>query len=243
MPRSLPVVPCVALVLALASGCGGGGSSEPAVVAHVGGRAVTSAQLDRTVAHFAREARLEGKDFPAEDTPAFRRTRDRLLALLISRAELEAAAARLGVHVTGAQVTARLGAAPADPDAVGDTGFLRDTARAQLILEAVFPRVTAGVAVGDAEVRAYYRSHRALYGASPFASVRAAIRSQLLGQRRNAALQRWEAETRRQLAPTVTYAKGYGPPKDEPAMSGVRPRTWPAKYDQQLLTNRSLPST
>jgi hypothetical protein len=210
--RRAALVPCAALAL-LAGGCGGGGDSEPAVVAHVGARPITRVQLATTVQHFQQEARAEGHSFPAEGSPAFLRLRRTLLGLLVSQAQEEQAAARLGVHVTRRQVSKRLArsGAAADPDAAGsDQAFVRATIRAQLVRERVFPRVTLRVTVPDTAVSAYFRSHRTLYGSSTFAAVRTAIRGQLLAQRRNAAMQRWLAAAHRLPA---TYAKGFGPPQ------------------------------
>jgi hypothetical protein len=45
-------------------------------------------------------------------------------------------------------------------------------------------------------VHAYYGSHRALYGTTPFVRVAPAIRSQLLSARKNAVLTRWLAKVR-----------------------------------------------
>ena len=45
-------------------------------------------------------------------------------------------------------------------------------------------------------VRAYYQTHRKLYGSTPYARMAAAIHSQLLAQRRNAVLTEWLAKVR-----------------------------------------------
>jgi transposase InsO family protein len=59
--------------------------------------------------------------------------------------------------------------------------------------------VTGGIKVTDAEVRRYYEQHRALYGSQTLGQVREGIRSQLLGERRNAAMKRWLAQVTRDL--------------------------------------------
>jgi hypothetical protein len=132
----------LALACAVLAGCGGGDKA----VAHVGGEPVTEKKLDAVVAHFRDEARREGKQFPAEGSPAFRLTRNRLLGLLVYRTELEQAARRLGVAVSDDAVSRRLPASQSgeDGDLAGDS-FPRDTVRAQLLFEGIFRRVTRDV--------------------------------------------------------------------------------------------------
>jgi SurA-like protein len=134
------------LALACAALAGCGGNSDKAV-AHVGGEAVTEKQLDAVVAHFRDEARREGRSFPDEGSPAFRRTRNQLLKLLVYRTELEQAARRLGVTVSDDDVSRRLPAIQnggEETELSGDT-FPRETVRAQLLLEGIFRRVTRDV--------------------------------------------------------------------------------------------------
>ena len=137
-------VALLALACAVLAGCGGGGDKA---VAHVGGDAVTEKQLDAVVAHFRDEARREGKSFPDEGSPAFRRTRNQLLKLLVYRTELEQAARRLGVTVSDDDVSRRMPAAQnggEETELSSDT-FPRETVRAQLLFEGIFRRVTRNV--------------------------------------------------------------------------------------------------
>jgi hypothetical protein len=64
-----------------------GGDGNP-TVARVDGQPITRNQLSAVVDHFRLEAKGEGKPFPDEGNAAFRRLRNRLLALLVYRAEL-----------------------------------------------------------------------------------------------------------------------------------------------------------
>jgi len=169
-------------------------------VATVAGHEISGNELELTVEHFQEEADREGRPFPAKGTQGYRQVEKLALCLLVDRASIEAAAARIGVHVTDAQVEARLTAGNGE-DEDGESGaeaeaFLRATARNQLITEGVFRKVTAGVLVRPGDVRAYYRDHRALYGGTPFARVAPAIRSQLLSARKNAAMAGWLAKVR-----------------------------------------------
>ena len=86
-----------------------GGDGDP-VVARVAGEPIRKSQLESVVHHFRLEAEAEGRPFPAESTPEGRRARNRLLGLLVYRAELRNAARRLGIQVTRVQVLRRLNA-------------------------------------------------------------------------------------------------------------------------------------
>jgi hypothetical protein len=58
--------------------------------------------------------------------------------------------------------------------------------------------VTGGIKVTEADVRRHYE-HRSLYGSQTLDQVREGIRSQLLGEQRNAAMERWLAQSAREL--------------------------------------------
>jgi SurA N-terminal domain len=192
----------VALVaLAIAAVVRGNGGGDKTVQT-VGGHKITQHDLELTVEHFHEEADREGKPFPAKGTDGYERVEKIALGLLIDQAAIQAAAARIGIHVTEPQVDARAGAGSGESEEGGDTrvqaevSFGRATVRTQLITEAVSRKLTAGLSVSAAEVRAYYRAHRSRYGVTPFERIAPAIRSELLSARRNAALAHWLARVR-----------------------------------------------
>jgi sugar phosphate isomerase/epimerase len=144
----------LALTAALLAGCGGSGEK---VVAHVGGREITADELNSVVEHFREEAKREGRQFPDDGTVAFRRLRNRLLGLLVYRAELKQAAHRLGIRVTEEQISARLPAgAEAEEDANDDSA--RDSVETQLLYEAIFRKVTQHVKARAGPERATRRA-------------------------------------------------------------------------------------
>jgi len=206
LPRAALLVVCAAA--AATAGCGGSG--DPAV-AHVGGQEIKKSTLDDTIAHFQVEARNEGHDFPKPGTDRYRTVQRQVLSLLVTRAEIEAAAAREGVHVTDAEAEKRLSSSSSADPGEGPDAFAVSTARAQLVQERLFPKVTRGVSASTADARAYYRSHRSAYGTASFASVADSVRSQLLSVRKDEAMQRWLATMHHRLDETISYAKGYGP--------------------------------
>ena len=174
--------PALALGLVLSglvlAGCGGGGGKA---VARVDGTKVTRDELDATVAHFDEEARREGRPFPKKGSPGFDALRNRLLALLVYRAELELEAKRLGVRVSDFEVARRLELG--SPGEEGETGdeFVRETVRSQLLYERIFREVT-----------------RDVRGSSPAAAAR-----------RNARMTRFLARMRERHR--VRYEPGYAP--------------------------------
>ena len=175
-----------------------------AVVATVGSTEIRRDQLDLMVEHFHEEADREGRPFPDKGTKAYTEVERAALRLLIDRAAIEAAAARLGVHVTGAEVEDRLAARPGgESEESGDIrvkaegAYRRGTARAQLVTERAFAKLTAGIGVSPAAVRAYFERHRRAYGSMSFGHVAPLIRNQLLAARKNAAYGRWLAKIRR----------------------------------------------
>jgi SurA N-terminal domain len=194
------IAACVALV---AAACGSEGRDKP--VARVAGHPISREQLDEAVEHFQEEARNEGRPFPAKGSGDYKKVERRLLDLLVERKELEIAAARIGVHVSDEEVERRLENAGGDNGEAKREGFLRDTARAALVNEAVFSKVTAGVRVTPSEIRRYYVTHRSQYGNASFAAARASIRSALLAMRKNDVMARWTAGAKRRLSPTVKY--------------------------------------
>jgi hypothetical protein len=194
----LAVVVAAGAIVTVVRSMGGGDKT----VQTVAGREITEKDLELTVEHFHEEADREGKPFPAKDTDAYERVEKIALGLLVDQASIRAAAAKLGVQVTEAQVDAKARAPSGESEEGGDirveaeAAFGRASARNQLITEAVARKLTAGVTVSAAAVHAYYGSHRALYGTTRFARVAPAIRSQLLSARKNAALTGWLAKVR-----------------------------------------------
>jgi len=172
-------------------------------VTAVSGHKIKSSDVELAVEHFHEEADREGRSFPAKGTREYDQVEKLALRLLIDRAAIEAAASRLGVHVTDAQVDARLANSPGESEGGGDVrikaeaAFRRATARTQLLTEAVAAKLTVGIHVSASNVRSYYRAHRSLYGSTAYVKVAPAIRSELLALRKNAALTHWLAQVRR----------------------------------------------
>jgi hypothetical protein len=188
---------CIA-VAALAFAACGGSSSE--TLARVGDQKVTAEQVNALVDEATNELRREGKPVPAVGSKGEQALERRALAILVDRARLEQKAADLGVTVSDDEVLERVGAAStAQAEQEGNADFVAGQARAQLLYEKLFARVTAGVEVSAGDVRSYYEQHRALYGSRKYGELREGIHNQLLGERRNAAMREWLAQAVREL--------------------------------------------
>ena len=120
-----------------------GGGGDP-TVARVAGEPITKSRLEAVVRHFRIQAEQEGNPFPSESTPEGRRTRNRLLGLIVYRTELRQAARRLGVHVTRLQVLRRLTSSSGGEDATPDA-FAYGSVETQLLYEEIFAKVTRGI--------------------------------------------------------------------------------------------------
>ena len=192
-----PRLACIAVVVLALAACGGSSSET---LARVGDQKVTVDQVNALVDATTSELRREGKAVPAPGSKGEQTLERQALAILVGRARLEQKAADLGVTVSDEEVLARVGtASTAQAEQEGNADFVASQARAQLLYEKLFAHVTAGVEVSDGDVRRYYEQHRALYGSQTYAEVRAGIRSQLLGGRRNAAMKQWLARATREL--------------------------------------------
>jgi SurA N-terminal domain len=159
-----------------------GGDSNPPV-AHVAGETISRDQLDVAVEHFRNEAKSEGTPFPDESSDRFRAIRNRLLGVLVYRAELAEAAKRLGVRLTNVEVLRRMNAGSGgEEDAQSSDRFQYDTVKAQMLYERIYATVTR--------------------------SVTAPTTAQLAA-RRNAAMKRYIDRLERETQ--VRYEPGYAP--------------------------------
>jgi len=177
----MPRLVLLALIALALTGCEEG--EKP--VAHVGKETIKKEQLEQTVEHFAEEAKREGKPFPEEGAPGFEQAQDRLLGLLVYRAELADQAESMGLKIDDDIIEQRLeagGGAEEEEDKEGKA-FARESVRAQLLYEAIYRKVTAEVS-----------------GNSPQASAK-----------RNALAKQFISRMQQDYAGKVRYEPGYEP--------------------------------
>ena len=199
------VVVSTVLLGALAAGCGASNDDDKPV-AYVADRVVTKGQLDAAVEHLREEEKREGHT-PELGDPDTRAARNHLLVLLVYRAQLDEAAARLQIDVSEDEVDARVAelAESKDEEEEKDDESARSTARAQVVYRKLYDRVTQNIRVSESEVNRYLRATGAPQRR------RAAVRANLLADKRNRAMRLWIVENDRRLAPRIRYAPGYVP--------------------------------
>jgi len=193
------------LLGAVAAGCGAGnGDDKP--VAFVADRVVTKGQLEAGLEHLREEEKREGHT-PELGDPDSRAARNHVLVLLVYRAQLDEAAARLHIDVSDEEVDARITelAESKGEEEEQEDEFARSTARAQVVYRKLYDRVTRNVRVSDAEVNKYLRATGLPQRR------RAAARTKLLAGKRSKAMRLWIIENDRRLAPRIRYAPGYVP--------------------------------
>ena len=179
-------LPALLLVVLLAAGCGGGSKSVPSnAVAVVGSDTITKAQFNFLIDGARRAYKARKTPFPKAGTTQFKSIEARAVSYLVQQDELEQKAKDLGVAVTDKDVQARLAQIKtqyfggsekrykAQLAAQGLTqAQIEQDLHAQILSEKLYNKVTADVKVSDAEVRAYYLSHKTTYSTQASRDVR-----------------------------------------------------------------------
>lgn len=179
--KQLRVFPVLALSLAallVAAACGGGSDSVPNdSVAVVAGEQIKRAEFDALLNQARASYKAQQRDLPKAGTPEYTTLKNQIVQFLVQRVQFEQKADELGIEITDKQIDDRLAEIKKqyfDDDDKKLQDQLKQTnttleqvkrdIRAQMIQEQLFTKVTAGVAVTDKEVRAYYEEHEDQYG-------------------------------------------------------------------------------
>ena len=176
MRKSLLVISAAAVLLA---GCGGGGSSaklSSGDVAVVGSKHIPKSDFDALLAQAKRSFQQQGRKFPKQGTTDYETLKGQAVALLVQQAERQEKARKMGIEISDKQVEQRLsqikqqyfkGSEKAYQEQLKKQHLtdaqVREDVRAQLISEAVFNKVSAGVKISDKQVHDYYVAHQSLY--------------------------------------------------------------------------------
>jgi SurA N-terminal domain/PPIC-type PPIASE domain len=168
----------IVLVALAVAGCGGGSSAKlgSSDVAAVGDSHITRSQFDALLASAKRSYAQQGKTFPKQGTTDYQTIQGQAVTLLVQQAEREEKAASMGIHVTDADVKARLAQIKKQYFGGSEKNYrkrlkaqhitdaqVRDDIKSQLISEDVFNKVTKDVKVSDKDVHQYYVAHPELY--------------------------------------------------------------------------------
>jgi foldase protein PrsA len=174
--RFLPLL-LVFAVLLVAAGCGGGSAGVPSdSVAVVNGDSITKVQFNTLMNATTKIDKANKQTPPAAGTTAYKTRQDQILAYLVQLDELTQKGKTLGVEVTDAQVQQQVDKVKKQyfkgDEKKFEAGLLGQGLtlpiyklewRAQLLSNKIYAKVTKGVKVTDAQVTAYYNTHKSSY--------------------------------------------------------------------------------
>jgi len=139
-------------------------------------KTIEKADLDRLLAQAKANAEAQKQDFPAVGTPDYQSFRGTLLRGLVEQAQWEQAGAAMGVTVSDQEVDTELTARKqqyfkgdedkykAELAKLGVTEeSVRSNLRAYLLSKKIYNAVINKVQVTDADIKAYYDSHKAQF--------------------------------------------------------------------------------
>jgi foldase protein PrsA len=173
----LVLFPLLLVLLAAACGGGGGGSSvSSADAAVVDGVHITRADVDHRMQQTACRYKLQKRSFPKAGSTEYQALQQQIVQTLVQRVQLDQQAPSLKVSVSDKQVENQLKNLKKQFFGGDEKKYLaelkkqcttdaevRDDVRGNLMSNGIYKKLTAGVTVTPAEVRAYYDSHRQVY--------------------------------------------------------------------------------
>jgi foldase protein PrsA len=188
MNKRLFALPLVLLLVVLAAGCGGGGGKKSVptdAVALVGGETITKVEFNGLIADTQKIDKARKVTAPKPGTTDYKSLEDRVMAFLVQLDELTQKGKEMGVNVTDAQVAKQVEKVRKQyfkdneknfEKGLLDQGLTLDIYklewRSQLLSQAIYNKVTKTVKVTDAQIKAYYISHKSSYSTAASRSVR-----------------------------------------------------------------------
>jgi len=176
--KLLPLL-LLALIALPVAGCGSSDESKtvpPGAVALVGDKPIEKGDLDRLLAQAKANYEAQKQDFPAVGTPDYQNLRGTLLRGLVQQSQWEQAGGAMGVEVSDQDVDTRLDALKQQYFKGDEEKFktelekqglteeaLRDQLRAKLLSDKLYKTILDKVQVTDADIKAYYDSHKAQF--------------------------------------------------------------------------------
>jgi foldase protein PrsA len=174
-----PLLFAFALLALFAAGCGGTTTAalSSSDVAVVGSEHITKDQLNSLLDRAQKTYVAQKRAFPKPGTAEYEQLKGQAVTFLIQRAEIDEQASQNGIDISDAKVDQEIarykkqfygGSNARYEKAVKQQGLTdeqaREEIRASLVSQALFKKLTADVKVSDADVRAYYNSHKSQYG-------------------------------------------------------------------------------
>jgi parvulin-like peptidyl-prolyl isomerase len=163
----------------LAAGCGGTSTASlsSSDVAVVGSEHITKDQLSSLLDRAKKSYDAQKRAFPKPGSTEYEQLKGQAVTFLIQRAEIDEQASQNGIDISNGKVDQEIarykkqfygGSDARYEKAVKQQGLTDEQAReeikASLVSRALFKKLTVDVKVSDADIRAYYNSHRSQYG-------------------------------------------------------------------------------
>jgi len=185
-PTRIAVAALVALVVLVATACGGSDQSVPSdAVAVVDGVPVTKTDLEGLLGRAKATYKTQKRAFPKAGTPDYQSLQTQAVAFLVQRAEYDNRAEELKLTVTDEEIDARIdqvkkqsfaGSQAKLDKQLKEQGYtkasLRADIRAQLLSEKIYDSVTKDAKVTDADIAKYYQQNKSQYSQAESRDVR-----------------------------------------------------------------------
>jgi parvulin-like peptidyl-prolyl isomerase len=186
MKTRLLLMPLLIAAVAALAACGGGSNAVPSdAIAVVDSTPITKTQFDDLMSQAQAQAKAQGQTPAKIGTPQYAALQQHVVGYLVQVTELQQQAAKLGVKVTDANVTAYLdniaklnygGSQKKLDAAIVKSGLTVDQARFQvlvnLLASKVKTKVTSAAKVTTAQEQQYYNQNKAQYHQAESRSVR-----------------------------------------------------------------------
>jgi parvulin-like peptidyl-prolyl isomerase len=167
-----------AVLALLVAGCGGTttaslGSDDVAVV---GDQQVSKDQFQQLMARAQKSYDQQKRPFPKAGSTEYEQLKGQAITFLVQQAEVDSQAKKLGVDISDDKIDKEIarykkqfygGSDARYEKAVKQQGLTdqqaRDAIREQLVSQALFKKLTTEVKVSDADIKAYYDTHKTQY--------------------------------------------------------------------------------
>jgi foldase protein PrsA len=185
-PTRIAVVALVALLVLVATACGGSDQDVPSdAVAVVDGQQVTKSDLEGLIARAKATYKTQKRAFPKAGTAEYQSLQTQAVAFLVQRAEYDNRAEELKLAVTEKEIDDRIdqvkkqsfaGSQAKLDKQLKEQGYTKESLRAdikaQLLSEKIYNAVTKDAKVSDADIAKYYQQNKSQYSQAESRDVR-----------------------------------------------------------------------
>lgn len=166
------LIPLAAIGLALAGCGGGGGGPDSGSIASVGNVQITQEQFNKLMERAKKSYATNGQKFPKAGTQDYDNIKTQAVSFLVQKAEFAQEADKMNITISDKQIQDRLKQIKKQYFNNSDAAYqkqlkqqglteqeVESDIKDQLISQALYDKVTAGVKVSDADIQKYYNAH------------------------------------------------------------------------------------